>query len=167
MKTTTLLFTALFFCFSTSFAQKEKPEEFTERYTRTIIAHDCDNFTSYFADYIVLLRNNQAMEKAAMEKQLQGLCMASVKSDKLDYDYYLEHFNREIYSAKDIKTEKKFKDFYAMIQACEHYQLEDGDYLYIGYEHKTENYNDYLLNDGFCFIFRYVDDGYKIVAFAE
>jgi hypothetical protein len=165
MKKYTFLFLLLLLTIHLS-AQKDKAEAFALKVAKSIIEKDCDNFNSFFADTIVLLQKKQFLVKDSISKKLIGLCQHAIKSDSVNYKYYLENFERQLFDSKEMRS-KLDPGFSAVIDANPYYKLQANDYLFMGFKHKTGNYNDYLLNDPFCIIFRQVGNDFKILVFAD
>jgi len=168
-----LLNLALILCMLTSnaFGQDRKEdlknaEEFALNVSKAMIERECDTYFSYFNDTIVLLRQKIAVSTKDFKDKFYDGCVGgvSIKNDSVTFAYYLENFERKVYNSKEIK---KMDDLRDLIKANEFYQLKKGDFLYVGFHHKTGNYNDYLVNDSFCFIFRKVGNGFKILVFAD
>jgi hypothetical protein len=142
----------------------DNAEAFALKIAKSIIEKDCENFSAYFNDSIVLLQKKDVLKLSEIKERLNTMCGFAVKNDSVTYEYYLENFERHIYGSDEIEANKSF---YQLIKDNPSFELSVNDYLYIGFRHKTGNYNDYLLNDPFNIIFRKVDGDFKIMVFAD
>lgn len=147
-------------------ADRENAEDFALNVAKAMIEKECDTYFSYFSDTIVLLRQKIAVSTADFKDKFYSTCAdgSSLKQDTVTLAYYLENFERTVYDFREIK---KMDDLRDLIKANSFYQLKKGDFLYVGFHHKTENYNDFIVNDAFCFIFRKTSKGFEIVVFAD
>lgn len=153
-------------------AQKEiKPgkeqQEFALNVVRSIIDRECETYYASIDDSVVLyLRiEDTLVAKNDIEGKLKMLCQVSVKSDSVDYEFYLENFEQRYYSAESMVN----KEFYgrgettSTLGGLKFYDIKSDDIFFVGSIHKTTNSLDYILDDAFKFIFREIDGEYKIV----
>lgn len=147
-------------------AQKKEAEDFALTFVKSMIEKDCEAFSACFAENIVLLQKKQVLVKSKMSKELCGMCKVAVMSDSVDMEYYQKNFEFDIYDYAEIKKNDKFIEFRKQIELNPDYKLDKKDFFFIGYIHKTANFNDYILNDPFCVIFRQTSVGFEIVVFA-
>lgn len=147
--------------------QVKEQQEFALNVVRSIIERDCENYYTSIDDSVVLyLRvEDTLVAKKDFEGKLKILCQVSVKSDSVDYQYYLENFEQRYFSAESLAN----KEFYgrgeiiSTLGSLKFYEIKSDDIFFIGSMHKSANSLDYILDDAFKFIFRKIDDEYKIV----
>lgn len=155
------------FSVSNSWSQKEPAIEFAQEVVKTILANDCDKYPSFYNDTIVLLQQKELLIKDSVINNLKAICQFSIKSKVVDYEYYLENFQIEILSNEELKKHPIYTVFSELVNANPYYKLSENDYLYFGFIHKSGNYNDFILNDPFFFVFRQIGDSFKIIVLAD
>lgn len=141
--------------------------EFALKVVKSIIERDCETYYNSINDSVVLyLRIEDAfMAKSDIQDKLKMLCRISVKNDTLNYSYYLENFNLQFFDAQTFSNVEFYGsgDETSTLGSLNFYKIMEGDILFFGAEHKTRNGMDLMLDDAFKFIFRKVNNEYKII----
>ena len=142
-------------------------EEFALHVVKSIIDRDCETYYASIDDSVVLYLGveDTIIAKNDFEGKLKMLCQLSVKSDSIDYEYYLENFEQRYFSAESLANEEFYGhgEIISTLGSLKFYDIKPDDIFFVGSIHKTANSLDYILDDAFKFIFRKIDDEYKIV----
>ncbi len=138
-------------------------DTFAMNMVKMLVTQNCDGYPALFHDTVYMLQNSQAIVKSEMGSKISIFCKAAIRDKSITMESYLANFNRELLDAGEIKTKK---DLYALIQAHPFYTLQENDFLFIGYRHKSDDYMKYILDDPFCVIFRKYEDGFRIILLA-
>jgi hypothetical protein len=165
MRTLFFFFLFIFGIHQTSYSQdlRAEADTFAMNMVRMLVTQHCDGYPALFNDTVYMLQKTQSIVKSEMGPKISIFCKAAIRDKSMTMESYLASFNRELLDANEIKTKK---DLYTMIQAHPFYKLQENDFLFIGYRHKTDDYMKYILDDPFCVIFRKYEDGFRIVMLA-
>ena len=142
---------------------RTEADTFAMNMVRMLVTQHCDGYPALFHDTVYMLQKSQAIVKSEMGSKISIFCKAAIRDKSMTMESYLANFNQELLDAKEMKTKN---DLYTLIQAHPYYKLQENDFLFIGYQHKTEDYMKYILDDPFCVIFRKFEDGFRIVMLA-
>jgi len=165
MRTIIFSFLLIFGIQKNTYSQEFRVEAdtFAMNMVRMLVTQNCDGYPALFDDTVYMLQKSQALVKSEMGSKISIFCKAAIRDKSMTMESYLANFNYELLDAEEMKTKK---DLYALIQAHPFYTLQENDFLFIGYRHKTDDYMKYILDDPFCVIFRKYDDGFRIVMLA-
>ena len=146
MRTLFFSFLLIFGIQQNTFSQNLRAEAdtFAMNMVRMLVTQHCDGYPALFDDTVYMLQKSQAIVKSEMGSKISIFCKAAIRDKSMTMESYLANFNRELLDAEEIKTKK---DLYALIQAHPFYNLQENDFLFFGYRHKTDDYMKYILEN--------------------
>lgn len=137
---------------------KLQAKEFSLQIVKTYSDDDCDAFYDALLDTIYLLDGDGPVEKSSETKEI--LCNSHSKAfrEERTYQDYLDLYEIEILEKAEYDVD------YPEIESLQVFETTSDDYLFIGWETKDSQQENFVWGDMFFFMVRKTGDGWRISA---
>lgn len=138
-------------CNTPKHLSKNKPiddaKKFSLEVVKTYFDEDCDTYYEMISDEVFTIDGKAIIKKSGLRDRICKSLMDAIINKEKSFQNYLEDYKTEVITIAEMET--RFK-----IKLPEYISPDKSDFLFIGYELKDENTENYLWDDMFVFFVR-------------